>query len=411
MLLALALGGRRVLDRLRGGGRARTVQRARRGDPPGDGDRARDDARREARPVDRAEHPERQHHGRSSTTPSGLESRLECEFTRSSSSRVKTDGTLPRRATHNYGTAPQLRRHRGLVQHAGRSSAHAPRPARARRADRLLDLHLHQLHPHAPLPRGLGANYRKQGPDDRRHRVARVPFERARATSRTRSSSSASTIPSSRTTTSTPGTPGQNEYWPADYLIDKTGRGSLRDLRRGRLHEDRGGDPRAARGGRREGASAQARRPRHVIVPSLLAITPRPTSAPPARRAGSTSRKSARTPTAFPRLHAGGQRLRLRRHVDDRQPAGARGARRDDRRDVQAKNVYIVLSRRRAEWLVRPGADQRQDTHRGGRQRRPQLNVNEQRLYHIVSFAKGLAPLDPHCEFSPGTSGYSFTFG
>ena len=44
-----------------------------------------------------------------------------------------------------------------------------------------------------------------------------------------------------------------NEYWPADYLIDANGTGPLRDLRRGRLRQDRNGDPRAARRSRLAG--------------------------------------------------------------------------------------------------------------------------------------------------------------
>ena len=59
------------------------------------------------------------------------------------------------------------------------------RPARPRRADRLLDLHVHQLHPHAALPRGLGRALPRRGARDRRRRVARVPL-RARRRQRRR---------------------------------------------------------------------------------------------------------------------------------------------------------------------------------------------------------------------------------
>ena len=81
-------------------------------------------------------------------------------------------------------------------------------------------------------------------------------------------------------------------YWPADYLIDSTRPGPLRGHRRGRLRQDRGGDPlacsprpaRAALGAGRAAAGrrrAVARRPR-----------PRRTSARRARRAGSPASRS-----------------------------------------------------------------------------------------------------------------------
>jgi thiol-disulfide isomerase/thioredoxin len=42
----------------------------------------------------------------------------------------------------------------------------------------------------------------------------------------------------------------QNEYWPADYLIDAKRRGQAHPVRRGRLQAERGGRPRAAVPGR-----------------------------------------------------------------------------------------------------------------------------------------------------------------
>ena len=107
-----------------------------------------------------------------------------------------------------YFQAPELHRHAALVQHAGRPAAQ-PRPAAgAGRPGRLLDLHLHQLHPHAALHRGLVPQVPPRRVHGGRRPHARVPvreggFERRSG----RSATSASPIRSPRTTTTPPGTP------------------------------------------------------------------------------------------------------------------------------------------------------------------------------------------------------------
>ncbi len=60
------------------------------------------------------------------------------------------------RALPVLGTAPGIHRNPGLVQHARRQAADARVAARTSGAGRLLDIHVHQLHPHAPLPEGVG---------------------------------------------------------------------------------------------------------------------------------------------------------------------------------------------------------------------------------------------------------------
>ncbi len=62
-------------------------------------------------------------------------------------------------------------------------AAHAQRAARESGADRLLDLHLHQLHPHAALPEGLGRHLPQGRPDGRRRGDAGVRL-RARGVER-----------------------------------------------------------------------------------------------------------------------------------------------------------------------------------------------------------------------------------
>ena len=130
-------------------------------------------------------HPERQHHRvrrqllRSPSAwracgPQGAHSAATSAATAVQSAAAPgAAGERPPACPTRHG--PRVRRHRGLVQHARRPAADARRPARARRPDRLLDLHLHQLHPHAPVPRGLGCEVPQQGPDDHRRRVAGVP--------------------------------------------------------------------------------------------------------------------------------------------------------------------------------------------------------------------------------------------
>ena len=122
-----------------------------------------------------------------------------------------------------------------------------------------------------------------------------------------------------------------NEYWPADYLIDASGNVRYISIGEG----DYGTTQTAIRkllaraGARRLGADARAH---GVITPSQLVTSPRPTSAPPAPTAGSTRRFPARPRLRLPLLPVPARRVRLRRHVVDRPPAGARDLRREDPR-------------------------------------------------------------------------------
>ena len=112
------------------------------------------------------------------------------------------------RACRCSATAPEFVDNRALVQHPRRQAADAGGPARPRRPGRLLDLQLHQLHPHAALPERLGQALPQGRPDDRRRPHARVPVREARrATSKKRSTRTGSNTRSSRTTNRRPGTP------------------------------------------------------------------------------------------------------------------------------------------------------------------------------------------------------------
>ena len=75
----------------------------------------------------------------------------------------------PRSKLPVLGTAPDFTGHAALVQLAAPVAGGA---ARAGRADRLLDLHLHQLHPHAAVPEGVGRALPQRRADDRRRALA-----------------------------------------------------------------------------------------------------------------------------------------------------------------------------------------------------------------------------------------------
>ncbi len=88
----------------------------------------------------------------------------------------------------DYGPAPGFRGHAGVVQHRRQAALDqaAHRGPGAGRVDRLLDLHLHQLHPHAAGGRVLGLRVPQGRPDDRRRALARVRVREGRRQRRRR---------------------------------------------------------------------------------------------------------------------------------------------------------------------------------------------------------------------------------
>ena len=116
-------------------------------------------------------------------------------------------------------------------------------------------------------------------------------------------------------------------YWPAHYLIDRTGRGPPGPLRRGRVRRDGGAHPPAPRRARRTrrsdprrrrvahaGAASRAPRPR----------PPRPTRSRPRPTSATTGRRPTRTPTS-PATRRTPTRLRPR-SSPTWSPSTARGA-------------------------------------------------------------------------------------
>ena len=93
-----------------------------------------------------------------------------------------------------------------------------------RRAGRLLDLLLHQLPAHAALPHRLGRGLPRPGPDRSSGCTPRSSPSSARwATSPSGRPTSASSTRSRSTTTSRTWRAYDQRYWPAHYLIDRTG--------------------------------------------------------------------------------------------------------------------------------------------------------------------------------------------
>jgi len=193
-----------------------------------------------------------------------------------------------------------------------------------------------------------------------------------------------------------------NQYWPADYLVDATG-----EVRYATFGEGDYTTTEAAirallarDGAKNLGAGAQAH---DVIVPSDAAITPE-TYLGTARAAGwidsepllGTHTYSAPGYTLGVNDFAYGGRWT----IASQRALALAGATIDT--TVQAKNVYIVLSPpAHGAGAVAVFVDHHYTTT---------LKVTQQRLYHLAGFASD-SRHSIQLQFSAGTSGYSFTFG
>ncbi|MGA2757803.1 MAG: cytochrome c biogenesis protein CcdA [Solirubrobacteraceae bacterium] len=193
-----------------------------------------------------------------------------------------------------------------------------------------------------------------------------------------------------------------NEYWPADYLIDKTGQVRYATFGEGDYTTTEAAIRAllAQAGAKDLGAGAKAR---DVIVPSSAPITPE-TYLGTARASGwienePHSGKHAYVAPAYTvavnDFAYGGTWT-----IASQQALAGAGATIDA--DVQAKNVYIVLSPpAHGRGSVVVSVDGRQTTT---------LDVTQQRLYQVAHFATD-SRHSIHLQFSAGTSGFSFTFG
>jgi cytochrome c biogenesis protein CcdA/thiol-disulfide isomerase/thioredoxin len=192
-----------------------------------------------------------------------------------------------------------------------------------------------------------------------------------------------------------------NQYWPADYLIDATGQVRYAAFGEGDYTTTEAAIRAllAAAGANGLGAGARAR---DAITPSLIA-TPE-TYLGTARAAGwiggeplfGTHTYAAPSYTlALNDFSYGGTWS-----IGNQQAQAGTGATIDA--EVEAKNVYIVLSPpAHGSGHVAVSVDGHATTT---------LDVTGQRLYTVASFASDSRHAI-HLRFSPGTSGYSFTFG
>ena len=261
-----------------------------------------DDARRQARRVDRPEHPQRQHHRVRRQLGRGLQAtRRRAHPHRRSSPRSPRPPALPGVTTPSLpdlGVAPAFVGTERWFNTPGDQPL-SIRGLRGRVV--LIDFWTYTcINCIRTLPylEAWDAKYRSKGLTDRRHRGARVPVRARRRQRRERDSAVRHPLPRR---------PGQQSRHLerlgkpvlARRLPDRRHRSRpLRDLRRGRLHHDRGRDPSAARPGRRQAPRRRSAGPRGDRAVDAWR-RPRPTSERPARRAGSAaSRCSARTSTS-----------------------------------------------------------------------------------------------------------------
>jgi thiol-disulfide isomerase/thioredoxin len=129
-----------------------------------------------------------------------------------------------------------------------------------------------------------------------------------------------------------------NEYWPADYLIDANGQVRYADVRRGRLLQDRNGDPRAARRSRPQVGGKS--HPTDVVVPSEEA-TPETYLGTARAQGWINGPKTGTHDYGPPPRRAGAQRVRLQRHVGHLRPA---------RRSVSEAGIDLSSRPRTSTW-------------------------------------------------------------
>jgi cytochrome c biogenesis protein CcdA/thiol-disulfide isomerase/thioredoxin len=193
-----------------------------------------------------------------------------------------------------------------------------------------------------------------------------------------------------------------NEYWPADYLIDKTGQVRYATAGEGDYTTTEAAIRAllAQAGAKNLGAGAQAH---DVIVPSQTPISPE-TYLGTARAAGWIENEPQFGTHAY---SPPGYTIALNDFayggtwtIGNQQALAGAAATIDA--DILAKNVYIVLSPpAHGSGSVAVFVDHHHTTT---------LHVTHQRLYPLAHFAS-TSRHSIHLQFSPGTSGYSFTFG
>ena len=299
--------------------------------------------------------------------------------------RVASSRTSGPRPTSSATTA-------GSTASRSRSRAQGPR-----RAGRLLDLHLHQLHPHAAAPRRVGQGVPRRRADDRRRPLARVQLREEGVQRRSaRSKQNGIEYPVAQDNELATWNAWSNQYWPAKYLIDANGHVRYAHFGEGDYDKTEAAIRAllARRARRREPSPGPIAR--YDPAPRRR---PRPTSAPSAPSA--SCRASSRR---APRLHAlrrrpAGEPLHARRALEDRRRVRDRRTRRDAARERHGQG--------RLPRAVGAG--------HGGRRPSTASPRRRSRSPRSASTTCSLAPTpaahDLQLRFSPGVAGYAFTFG
>ncbi len=267
--------------------------------------------------------------------------------------------------------------------------------ARKGRADRLLDVLLRQLPPHASASEGLGPRVSQGRPDDHRRAFARVRV-RTRAEKRPDAAVRKLGIryPVALDNDFATWRAYANEYWPAKYLIDRTGRVRYVHFGEGEYGETESQIRRyLGTGVGAEADSVADRTPTTATTPeSYLGY------ARLARFAGAGVAPNVEASYAFPPslardelAYSGRIRVESERIVAGKQ-AGLRLR-------FLAKEVNLVLGGRGSVQVFLDG------------RRRPPVAISgEPRLYTLLELPqrrRGLLEL----RFSPGLAAYAFTFG
>ena len=197
----------------------------------------------------------------------------------------------------DLGTAPEFTDNQDWFNTPGNRPLTPGRAPRPRRADRLLDVHVHQLPAHAALPEGaVRAVPPATASRSSASRRPSSPSSRRRATSRRRSARTESRYPVVQ----------DNKYGDLERLAEpvlagrvpdrRQGQGPPRPVRRGRLQAERGGGPRAAGRRRRRSLPAPMTATRDHGLGRTRDARDLPRHPAPARLPGALRPASASTP-------------------------------------------------------------------------------------------------------------------
>ena len=349
VLLLYALGGRAVIDRIRRSARGHIVERdarrraARDRRPDGVQPRRplRGGARQEPEPAGVPGRPdalarelERRPEPARVAAPARRGSPRASARPRPSRCPTPTGVAIPGVKTPSLpdlGAAPEFTDTQHWFNTPGGGAADAGRPPRPRRARRLLDLHVHQLHPHAAVPQGPVRTYHRYGLDIVGVETPEFTFEQEAGNVQQAISSDGLSYPVVQDNKYGTWNAYQNQYWPAEYLIDAKGQVRHTQFGEGDYKQDEAAVRELLLRGRRAPAAAADDRPRDH-APRRSWRPPRPTSttsAPGVRPAAAVRRPPLprrRQPPAQP-VRAQGH-LEGHRPVRDagRQPATVSGA-------------------------------------------------------------------------------------